>query len=199
MDFGNQGARTERPYPPSSMNDNSCLRSSSMSRSSLAMSKSSSLPENPSSKPLLLSYEIPASRTATDMPSEKSCIRYADHIAARGPWGKDPQVMSENAHTLARSVEKAHKLAGKRVGTSVAQSRLPIKKDKAGRPRKPVRLDRTWRPKCYERRYQSRCRQPSLNSSAVTSPAIQFSASRHSRNRSSQPHQDLSPRRRRVS
>src|SRR6185436_16097749 len=101
MDFGNQGARTERPYPPSSMKDNSCLSSSSMSRSSLAMSKSLQFSLNiPSNKPLGLELmKSHEHRTATDMPIENRRIRYADHTGGKTLMRKVPQGLSENSQS----------------------------------------------------------------------------------------------------
>src|SRR5215831_5985790 len=72
MDFGNQGARTERPYPPCSMKANSCLSSSRMSRSSLTMASillfSLSFFEQQAAA-LCSSLGFPTRGKATDMPT----------------------------------------------------------------------------------------------------------------------------------
>src|SRR3982751_2552483 len=110
MDFGNQGARTERPYPPSSMKDNSCLSSSSMSRSSFAMSKSLRFSLCLlSNKPLLMSYEPRADGTATDMPIEIQSISRADHICFQELMRKVPQGLSENSQSVPFSTGESRK------------------------------------------------------------------------------------------
>jgi hypothetical protein len=72
-----------------------------------------------------LSYEIPATATATDMPIQKPRISDAEHSAVKDFVRKVPQWLSENSHWPRLIVEKSNKVRLKTVGTSVAETRLP--------------------------------------------------------------------------
>ncbi len=115
MDFGNQGARTERPYPPFSMNDNSCLSSSRMSRSSLAMVSilQFSLRMLSSKPPLFVrAIGIPSAyREATDMPDGKLSSFAERPGSPQQCLSKFPHVMSETSHDVSRRPAKSHKEA----------------------------------------------------------------------------------------